>query len=259
MALTWHHQWILLNDYLPTLIGDELTGELLRDGAKLYRIEGEPYIPFEFADAAYRYGHSQIRNLYRINAEQPERPLFPDLIGFGPVGAERTIDWSLHFDVDGRPGAQRAKQIDGRLPESLINLPVEITGPLDDDAFRSLAARDLQRGRSTGLPSGEAVARALGVEPLSADEVGLAEDGWEGETPLWYYVLREASARRDGDRLGDVGGRIVGEVLVGIVDYDPFRYRTVQPDWRPTLPSADPNRYTLIDLLRATELDAGAA
>ena len=259
VALTWHHQWILLNDFLPTLIGDDLTGELLRDGATLYRIEGEPYIQFEFADAAYRYGHSQIRNRYRINAEQPERPLLPDLIGFRPVGAERTIDWSLHFDVDGRPGAQRAKQIDGRLPESLINLPVEITGPVDDDAFRSLAARDLQRGRSTGLPSGEAVARALGVGPLGAEEVGLAEDGWEGETPLWYYVLREASARHDGDRLGDVGGRIVGEVLVGIVDYDPLSYRTVQPDWRPTLPSADPNRYTLIDLLRATELDAGGA
>jgi heme peroxidase len=256
VALTWHHQWILLNDFLPTLIGDELTGRLLRDGATLYRIEGEPYIPFEFADAAYRYGHSQIRHRYRINAEQPERPLFPDLIGFKPVGAERTIDWSLLFDVEGRPAAQRAKRIDGRLPASLIDLPVEITGPVSDDAFRSLAARDLQRGRATGLPSGEAVARALGVEPLSADEIGLADRGWEGETPLWYYVLREASERHRGDRLGDVGGRIVGEVLVGIVDYDPLSYRAVEPGWRPTLPSADPARYTLIDLLRAPELDA---
>jgi hypothetical protein len=255
VALTWHHQWILLNDFLPTLIGDELTGRLLRDGAVLYRIEGEPYIPFEFADAAYRYGHSQIRHLYRINAEQPELPLLPDLIGFQPVGAERVIDWSLLFDVDGGSPAQRAKQIDGCLPASLINLPVEITGQVDDDAYRSLAVRDLQRGRATALPSGEAVARALEVEPLTPDEVGLAEQGWEGETPLWYYVLREASERHDGDRLGEVGGRIVGEVLVGIVDYDPLSYRSVEPDWSPTLPSADPDRYTLIDLLRAPELD----
>jgi hypothetical protein len=256
VALTWHHQWILLNDLLPTLIGSELTGRLLRDGAILYRIEGEPYIPFEFADAAYRFGHSQIRNRYRINGEQPERPLFPDLIGFRPVGAERAIDWPLLFDAGGHPAAQRAKRIDGRLPESLIRLPVEITGPVDDDAFRSLAARDLQRGRSTGLPSGEAVARELGVEPLTPDEVGLAEHGWEGETPLWYYVLREAGERHGGDRLGDVGGRIVGEVLVGIVDYDPLSYRAIEPNWRPTLPSADADRYALIDLLRAPELAA---
>jgi hypothetical protein len=255
VALTWHHQWILLNDFLPTLIGDELTDRLLREGATLYRVEGEPYIPLEFADAAYRYGHSQIRNLYRINAEQPERPLFPDLIGFAPVGAARAIDWSLFFDVEGEEAAQRAKRIDGRLPESLISLPVEISGPVDDENLRSLATRDLVRGRSTGLPSGEAVARELGAEPLSAAEVGLAEQGWEGETPLWYYVLREASERHDGDRLGEVGGRIVGEVLVGIVDYDPLSYRSVEPGWTPTLPSADPDRYTLIDLLRAAELD----
>jgi hypothetical protein len=130
--------------------------------------------------------------------------------------------WSLLFDVPGRPAAQRAKRIDGRLPASLINLPQAISGDVDDDAYRSLA-RDLQRGQATGLPSGEAVARERGVEPLSAAECGLAEHGWDGETPLWLYILREASARHDGDRLGEVGGLIVGEVLVGIVDADPER------------------------------------
>jgi hypothetical protein len=121
---------------------------------------------------------------------------------------------------------------------------------VEDDAYRSLAARDLQRGQATGLPSGEAVARELGVEPLSAAECGLAEHGWNGETPLWFYILREASVRQDGDRLGEVGGRIVGEVLVGIVDADPESFRGADPDWRPTLPSAEPGRYRLIDLLR---------
>jgi hypothetical protein len=165
------------------------------------------------------------------------------------------VDWSLLFDVPGRPAAQRAKRIDGRLPASLISLPQAIAGEVDDDAYRSLAARDLQRGQATGLPSGEAVARELGVEPLSAAECGLAEQGWDGETPLWFYILREASARHDGDRLGEVGGRIVGEVLVAIVDADPESFRAVAPDWRPTLPSAEPERYRLIDLLRAPELE----
>jgi Animal haem peroxidase len=253
-ALTWHYQWVLLNDFLPTLIGDRLAEELLAEGPSRYCVDCEPYIPFEFADAAYRYGHSQIRHRYRINDDQPELPLFPDLMGFGPVAPEMAVDWSLLFDVDGPARAQRAKRIDGRLPASLINLPVEVTGEVADDAYRSLAARDLQRGQATALPSGEAVARELGVEPLTSIECGLADYGWEGETPLWLYVLREADARQDGERLGEVGGRIVGEVLVGIVDSDPESYRTIHPDWVPTLPSADPGRYTLADLVRTTEL-----
>ena len=71
---------------------------------------------------------------------------------------------------------------------------------------------------------------------LSAAQVGLAEHGWIGETPLWFYILKEAEVLHDGDRLGPVGGRIVGEVLVGIIDADPESFRSVDPGWSPTLP-----------------------
>src|SRR5205807_1991548 len=109
-----------------------------RFGPRFYRPAGEPYIPLEFADAAYRYGHSQIRQLYRIQEGGPRMPVFPDLIGFGPIG-NRRIDWALLFDVPGRAPAQRAKPIDGQLPRSLIELPQAITGALDDEAYASLA------------------------------------------------------------------------------------------------------------------------
>jgi len=78
------------------------------------------------------------------------------------------------------------------------------------------------------------------VAPLTADEVGLAGSGWRQETPLWFYVLKEAQQRGDGQRLGPVGGRIAGEVLVGLVDADGESYRAVDPAWRPTLPAAGP-------------------
>lgn len=256
-SLTWHYQWVLLHDFLPSLIGAELAARLLDRGGELYRVDGEPFIPFEFADAAYRYGHSQIRHRYRINDRQRDLPVFPDLIEFAPVAPEMTVDYGHCSSTS--PGDRRRsgrKRIDGHLPASLINLPRAISGAVDDDAYRSRAARDLQRGYATGLPSGEAVARELGVEPLSAAESGLAEHGWEVETPLWFYILREAGVRHDGDRLGEVGGRIVGEVLIGIVDADPEGLRGAGPDWQPTLPSAEPGRYTLIDLLRAPELAA---
>ncbi|MBV9941158.1 MAG: hypothetical protein JO262_03425 [Solirubrobacterales bacterium] len=246
-ALSWHYQWVIVNDFLPGLAGPELVAEILHDGPRHYRPDPEAFVPVEFADAAYRYGHSQVRQLYQLQPGGPRRPVFPDLMGFGPIG-ERHVDWSLLFDVPGQPPAQRAKPIDGRLPRSLIDLPVDITGSVEDEAYHSLAARDLERGLGTGLPSGEAVALAIGAEPLSDGETALAQDGWMGETPLWLYVLREAAARQGGDRLGPVGGRIVTEVLVGIISRDPESYLALDPDWTATLPGHEA-RFRLRDIL----------
>jgi hypothetical protein len=248
-AATWHYQWVILREFLPGLIGPELSAELLEGGERVYRLDGEPYIPFEFADAAYRYGHSQIRRRYRVNERFGPVPVFPDLIGFGAVGPEHGVDWSLLFDVPERRPAQRAKRIDGTLPQSLLVLPREITGEETGSDYASLANRDLQRGQRVGLASGEAIARRLGVEALDPDQVGLARHGWRWETPLWIYVLKEADALEDGDRLGPVGSRIVGEVLVGIIDADPESFRAVDPDWTPTLPSHEPGRFGMADIL----------
>jgi len=230
---TWRYQHIILREFLPGLIGAELCAELLEDGAHLSFADGEPFIPFEFADAAYRYGHSQIRAGYQVNPGFGPCALFPDLMGFGPVSQDHAVDWSLHVDVPGRPRAQRSKRIDGRLPRSLIALPTEVSGERAGADYASLATRDLQRGLAVGLPSGEAVARRLSTTVLEPEQVGLAEHGWTGETPLWLYVLKEAHALHDGLRLGPVGGRIVGEVLVAIVDADPASFRSVDPGWTP--------------------------
>jgi hypothetical protein len=248
-AATWHYQWVLLEDFLPRVVGAELAGELLAGGARHYRPDpGAAWIPLEFADAAYRYGHSQVRDRYRVNRDAEPVPLLPDLLGFRPVPAVLAVDWSYLFDLPGRPPAQRAKRIDGRLAAGLIQLPQAISGA-DAGDYGSLAVRDLQRGQGVGLPSGEAVARRLGVEPLTPGEVGLGAAGWWLETPLWFYLLKEAEHRGGGERLGPVGGRLVGEVLVGIVDADGESYRAVDPGWRPTLPAAQEGRFGLADLL----------
>ena len=238
-ATIWHYQWVLVHDFLARLVGRKLVDDVLSAGPRHYRPDGEPFIPFEFADAAYRYGHSQMREHYRLNEGSKPVTLFPGLIGFRPVSAALTVDWAFLFDLPGRPAAQRAKRIDGRLARSLIRLPLEITGDVDVEAYHSLAARDLQRGQALALPSGEAVAKAIGADPLHADEVGLAAGGWDDETPLWFYVLREADVRGDGDRLGPVGGRIVAEVLIGIVKADPESFLAVDSAWTPTVAEGD--------------------
>jgi hypothetical protein len=244
----WHYQWIVLHEFLPLLVGQELMADILENGPRFFRPLEELAIPLEFADAAYRYGHSQIRHRYRINADTPPLPLFPDLVGFDSVPASRVIDWSFLFDLPGKRPAQRAKKIDGRLARSLIELPLAITGDVEVAAYHSLAVRDLQRGHSLGLSSGEAVAAAMGVAPLTIAEVGLGES-WRDGTPLWFYLLKEAEVRADGERLGPAGGRIVGEVFVAMLDHDPGSFRALAPEWTPTLPAAHPGTFGMADLL----------
>src|SRR5262249_21605699 len=127
-ATTWHYQWVILREFLPQLIGAELMGELLDGGAAVFRPGDEPFIPFEFADAAYRSGHSQVRDAYWINREVGPVPIFPDLMGFGAVPVDHEVDWTLQFDVPAHEPAQRSKKIDGKLPRSLIMLPQQISG-----------------------------------------------------------------------------------------------------------------------------------
>lgn len=245
-TLTWHVQWIVVHDFLPRLVGASLVEQVLAEGGRWFApAPHEAYIPLEFADAAYRYGHGQIRHTYRLADGMPAVPLFPDLVGFGPVAADRRLDLSQVFDVPGRPPAQRAKRLDGRLAASLIGLPEQVTGAVDTAAYRSLAVRDLLRGDTTGLPSGEAVADLVGVPALTADEV---EPAWPGGTPLWFYVLKEAEHRGGGDRLGPVGGLIVAEVLIGLLRADPTSYLSLEPGWQPDLPAAGPG-FGLADLL----------
>ncbi len=90
----------------------------------------------------------------------------------------------------------------------------------------------------------------MGISPLAPDEIGLVAKGWRGETPLWYYVLKEADVLHDGTQLGPVGGRIVAEVLIGLIAADPDSYFHADDEWQPTLPAAQRGDFTIADLLR---------
>jgi hypothetical protein len=231
--LCWHYQWIVLHEFLPALVGETLVEQVLREGPRWFHPGRDRFIPLEFADAAYRYGHSQIRHHYQLNLQNEPVQVFPDLLGFRPVPRERSVDWTLFFDAPGVTQAQRSKKIDGKLVRALIELPVAISGETEIQAYHSLAVRDLQRGQSIGLPSGESVARHLGITPLTKDEIGVAFTGGNGETPLWYYILREADVSTGGNRLGPIGGQIVTEVLVGLINADPTSFRHTGHEWRP--------------------------
>ncbi|MBV8365842.1 MAG: peroxidase [Candidatus Eremiobacteraeota bacterium] len=245
--LRWHLQWVALHEYLPLTVGEPLMRDILSDGPRYFRPRSsQPFIPVEFADAAFRFGHSQVRLKYRLNASA-SAPIFPDLAGGQPIPTARAVDWKYFLPLDGAVLPQLTKRIGPHLPHTLIDLPEAIVGPAPRQEYHSLACRDLLRARALNLPSGETIARHIGAEPLSSEEAGLADFGWKSETPLWYYILKEAEVRHAGEHLGPVGGRIVAETLVGLIDADPTSFRSADPSWTPTLPSRKSRTFTLSD------------
>jgi hypothetical protein len=245
----WHYQWIAAQEYLPLVAGEATVQDILTNGRRFYEGGDRPFIPIEFSDGAYRFGHSQIRTTYRLN-DQTEARIFPDLLGSRPIARDHLIDWRYFFAIDPAQPPQPSRRIDARLAHPLIDLPDAIVGTTAMPEERSLAYRDLQREYALDMPSGEAVARAMGIAPLTAEQVGLAGRGWSWETPLWLYVMKEAEVTRGGVMLGEMGGRIVAEVIVGLLDGDPLSYRNAEAPWTPTLPAAQPGSFTMADLLR---------
>jgi hypothetical protein len=102
------------------------------------------------------------------------------------------IVWSYFFNMDDARPPQASKRIDIRIAHSLIDLPTSVVGETSIPEEHSIAYRDLERGRELDLPSGEALARVMGVEPLKKEELGLEQLHMSGETPLRYYILKEA-------------------------------------------------------------------
>jgi hypothetical protein len=254
----WHYQWVVIHDFAKRVVGAALVDEILEDGEapgrphlRWYGFQETPFIPVEFSAAAYRFGHSMVRRTYHLNdhldrlRERMDRgkiPLFvpklpkknpelADLRGRKALPQFWTIQWDRFLPITQDRPPQTSRRIDTRLGPALKTLPSPPGG--------NLALRNLQRGLAFGLPSGQSVARAMALDPLP------------GEHPLWYYILREAADCEDGRHLGPVGGRIVAEVLIGLLAGDPQSYLSVEPAWRPTLPSTlGPGEFSLADLLR---------
>ncbi len=276
----WHYQWIVLNEFLPLTIGQELVRDILRNGTRFYTIDN-PFssdrfrdrerdraalIPIEWAVAAYRFGHSQVRPSYRLNfgpdggspffafafddSFDPNEPDPADLRG-GKRAPRRFVDWQTFFNF-GDGNVRPNKKIDTKLSSVLMHL-LGSRGPapgMPSDGVQSLASRNLMRHVNFGLPSGQAIARVMGVRTLTpAQLTELQPYGMDRSTPLWYYILKEAELLENGEQLGPVGGRIVGEVFIGILRADRSSYLASERHWRPTLPSATPGEFRMTDLL----------
>jgi hypothetical protein len=192
-----------------------------------------------------------------------------DLRG-GARAPRRFIDWQSFFDFGSLklPGSEeplgdvvrRNKRIDTLISTPLFDLPLAAIAT--GDLPTSLPQRNLLRHVTWSLPSGQAIAREMQVpDPLGASDFPELADyrlGLENSTPLWYYILKEGHLRAGGEKLGPVGGRIVGEVFIGLLQFDNESYLTQNPLWEPTLPRIDgtlTGPFRMIDFLAYAGVD----
>jgi hypothetical protein len=291
----FHYQFVVLNDFLPRIVHSSVLRDLKSNGKydpsklKFFHWKHEPFMPIEFSVAAYRLGHSMIRPGYRLNDnDQTLLPIFPvpsqglneGLTGFRALNPAWGIDWGRFVDIDVRKydgseaenkkRLQFAYRIDTSLVNPLSGLPLAVAS-----SPPSLPQRNLERGWRLGLPSGQHVAHAMGVPPLSDKDIiigkGTAADPdaksisdlglskvFSGNCPLWTYILAEAMHFQESvtipvqekisiktPHLGPVGGRIVAEVFLGLMFGDRNSLLTLRPEWKP------PNgNFALKDLIR---------
>jgi hypothetical protein len=247
---TWHYQWMVLHEFLPLFIGRTLVNDILARGRRFYR-PAVGFMPVEFQGACYRFGHSMVRPSYRANLAgdnagpffgfifdpSQEGALDPDDFRGGVRAPRRFIGWQTFFDF-GDGNLRNNKRIDTTLSTPLFQLPRSaIPG---EGGPNSLPQRNLLRHITWQLPSGQAIAQEMRAPVLSSGDLGeLAQYGLnlENSTPLFYYILREAHLLAAGRTLGPVGGRVVGEVLIGLMQLDRNSFLRAQPRWRPTLPN----------------------
>ena len=290
----WHYQWLVVHDYLKTVTLPGVVDKVLLGGNRHFEPrDGEVYMPLEFSVAAYRFGHSMVRGFYDYNRNFGRKdggpgaviPFAPFQLIFAFTGSARpepfngggtltlpfnwVIEWNRFVDKGDSQPDHFARKIDTQLAPPLFDMINQIPADAESlpeqikDILKRLAVRNLLRGYQLALPTGQAVAGALGVTPLTEAELqrdnseavnaALVEGGFLQATPLWFYVLKEAEVRANGNSLGEVGSRIVAETLIGQLRADPESYLNQDGGWSPEqgvlLPDGEPI-VTIKDLFR---------
>jgi len=252
----WHYQWIIRHDFLPRIVHPEIWNYQERRIPSQAK-PGESYsVPIEFSLAAFRFGHSMVRNAYRLNCRK-KRVLIGELMALGqkasPIPDDYLVEWGTFFDGLPTSGPQASSNfLDTSVSAAMHGLSpstIRLANRLEPPDPSNLPIRTLLRGARAGLPSGQEVAEALFAQGKikSSDRLTaaqLAEDtcdlsgtvlrsiGLQQNTPLFYYLLKEAEINAAGLTLGPTGSHIVSEVLQRALETDPDGYMSmVGPKW----------------------------
>lgn len=257
-----HYQHIILTDFLPKIVDEKILKRVraeVESGSCTFDIlnSDDIFMPLEFAFAAFRMGHSTIRNSYNWNRHLSNAVFLGKLAlltGRGNMAGKQThlptiwlINWNWFFDINGSKTRENekfnfAKKFDTRISSLLGSFHPLIekdvwNGPLLEKTnqkifirLNSLPALDLFRGRALGLPTGQEIARifekSANLETLQSENIEefLPENlkkVFRDETPLWFYLLAEAESQNEGETLGNIGSWIVAETFLKLLNASP--------------------------------------
>jgi hypothetical protein len=278
--VTRHYQWMIRTDFLPRICAQGVVNGVFSNGRKAFEVgvapTEVPTMPIEFSVAAYRLGHSMIRRAYNWNRIFDDGfgtldLLFTFSAGSGNLGGDVRLpstwiaDFRRLYDFKeaGRDNLavpeskfNRAMRIDTRLSNPLKTLP----GFTDED---NLAIRNLTRAKMVRLATGQQMFRFLTNKGVTLTKLtdaqirdgnngaeldGLTQaqrDGLLRNTPLWFYILREAELNQG--RLKGVGARTVAETFHRAMEGSQTSI-VRDPTWRPSL-GPDSNTFRMVDLL----------
>ncbi|CUH81940.1 Animal haem peroxidase [Tritonibacter multivorans] len=250
--VTLHYQWLVMNVYLPAICDPVALQQVTGGGAQLYKdflaachyVPGKPFpMPIEFVVAAFRFGHSMVRGAYDWN-DAFTRTEFKNLFDFTGNGSQLpksesalparwVIDWRRTAMPNSEFAIRSTRRIDTNvaLPlKTMLNEPAKF----DEN---NLAARNLKRGVRMNVPGAQPSIDALNaaygfdLRPLTQTELTSGRTGdalqkadYTANTPIWFYVLKEAETRQAGQRLGAFGTHIVAGTIAGLILHDPQSY-----------------------------------
>ncbi len=250
----WHYQWMILYDFLPRLCSTSVSKQLNHFDPDPHQVDKQHTLSAEFLLAAFRFdgplheSMQHLRSQENPNQEQDEEN-------------EGITDWHNYFPL-AEQNSLYAGPIQACWPHQHDTLPLfPLPGITDGTEENEL----LYLGEQYGLPSGEALAKIYGIEPLSKNQLGTIEllkevnadsDFYEIsnlETPLWYYLLKEADIHENGQRLGETGSRVIIETFQSVLGNDPTSFFLLQPKWKPYFGTTSTS-FTMSDLIHFTEL-----
>ncbi len=219
-TVTKYYQRMVLTDFLPRVLDPGVLDDVLQHGRRHFERTAlpttPPTMPVEFAFAAFRFGHSMVRERYELNRVfQTRGPNFPAKLGlllrfsgtsgnlspdgdwddpdtgaFDRLATNWVVDWRRFFDfgeagIDGlTPPAGTfnvAKRIDTLLSDPLHFLPLgsllRRSGTPTPAFERNLAYRTLIRGAGEGLPTGQQMAELFEVDALNEVQLTQGDRG----------------------------------------------------------------------------------
>ncbi len=272
----YHYQYLVVNDFLKRICDKSIFDFAIKKiNEKKYPLvygadkHGKFPMPVEFSVAAYRFGHTTVRSRYAVNSLNPEVDLFDERFGtegFSAIPENLVVDWRFLLEVDPCITPLNTKKFDLKFPSELINMPDPIVGRDASEHERSLACRNLLRGNVVSLPSGQDIATALENVgyPIDLDfsklKLGDVIPGdtevqaFIDETPLFFYLMREAEILASGKHLGPTASAILLEVFLGALVHCEDSFLS-DPAWKPLpcIKGSGNSKFDLADIVRYTQ------